>query len=123
MQASLYDWIVYQRRYKARERKGEKEDGWCGRLVQISCEGRQGASGNQDNRRKQYHIIWNCTRQYKTVCAVTLPPPLEKLALKLYMSVIIPMGRSYLYTLLVAYCLHYTSIPSIYLGTLVVQVY
>src|SRR6266702_5234948 len=25
MQASLYDWIVYQRRYKARERKGEEE--------------------------------------------------------------------------------------------------
>ena len=71
MQASLYDWIVYQLRYKARERKGEKEDGWCGRLVQISCEGRQGASGNRDNSRKQYHTIWNCTRQYKTVCAVT----------------------------------------------------
>ena len=52
MQASLYDWIVYQLRYKARERKGEKEDGWRGRLVQISCEGRQGASGNQDNHRK-----------------------------------------------------------------------
>ena len=52
MQASLYDWIVYQRRYKARERKGEKEDGWCGGLVQISYEGRQGASGSQDNSRK-----------------------------------------------------------------------
>ena len=123
MQASLYDWIVYQRRYKARERKGEKEDGWCGRLIQISCEGRQGASGNRDNRRKQYHIIQNYTRQYKTVYAVTLPPPLEKLALKLYMSIIISMGRSYLYALLVAYCLYYTSILSIYLGTLVVQVY
>ena len=57
MQASLYDWIVYQRRYKARERKGEKEDGWCGRLVQISCEGRQGASGKRDNSRKQYHTV------------------------------------------------------------------
>ena len=43
--------------------------------------------------KKQYHTIWNCTRQYKTVYAVTLPPPSEKLALKLYMSVIIPIGR------------------------------
>ena len=49
--------VVYKRGYKARERKGEKEDGWCGRLVQISCKGRQGASGNRDNRRKQYHTI------------------------------------------------------------------
>ena len=123
MQASLYDWIVYQLRYKARERKGEKEDGWCGGLVQISFEGRQGASGKRDNSRKQYHIVWNCTRQYKTVYAITLPPPLEKLVLKLCISVIIPMGRSYLYALLVAYYLYYASIPSIYLGTLVVQVH
>ena len=57
MQASLYDWIVYQLRYKAKERKGEKEDGWYSGLIQISCEGRQGASSNRDNRRKQYHII------------------------------------------------------------------
>ena len=49
MQVSLYDWIVYQRRYKARERKGEREDGWCGRLVQIYDEGRQGASGKRAN--------------------------------------------------------------------------
>src|SRR6266700_5710339 len=49
MQASLYDWIVYQRRYKARERKGEGEDGWWGGLVQISDEGRQGASGKRAN--------------------------------------------------------------------------
>ena len=27
MQASLYDWIVYQRRYKARERKRERKTG------------------------------------------------------------------------------------------------
>ena len=52
-------------------------------------------------------------------CNIT--PPLEKLALKLYRyPYLIPMGRSYLYTLLVAYYLHYTSILSIYLGTLVV---
>ena len=57
---------------KLEKRKGEKEEGWCGGLIQISCEGRQGASGRRDNRRKQYHIIWNCTRQYKTVYAVTL---------------------------------------------------
>ena len=33
------------------------------------------------------------------------------------------IGRSYLRALLVAYYLYYTSIPSIYLGTLAVQVY
>ena len=27
MQASLYNWIVYQRRYKAREKKGERKTG------------------------------------------------------------------------------------------------
>ena len=67
MQASLYDWIVYQRRYKARERKGEKEDGWYGGLVQISCEGRQGASGNRDNRRNntiQYGTVPDSIKQY-----------------------------------------------------------
>ena len=49
MQASLYDWIVYQRRYKARERKGEREDGWYGGLVQISNMGRQGGSSKRAN--------------------------------------------------------------------------
>jgi hypothetical protein len=34
-----------------------------------------------------------------------------------------PIGRSYLYTPLVAYYLYYISILSIYLGTLVVLVY
>ena len=53
MQASLYNWIVYQRRYKARERKEEKEDRWCGGLEQITQEdGRQGASGKRANSRK-----------------------------------------------------------------------
>ena len=60
MQVSLYDWIVYQLRYQARERKGEKEDGWYSGLVQISCEGRQGASGRRANSR-------NSTIQYETV--------------------------------------------------------
>jgi hypothetical protein len=36
---------------------------------------------------------------------------------------IMPIGRSYLYTLLVAYYLYYTSILSIRLGTLAVLVY
>jgi len=28
MQAGLYDWIVYQRRYKAKEKERRKEDRW-----------------------------------------------------------------------------------------------
>ena len=40
MQASLYDWIVYQRRYKARERKGEGKTGgtvgWYKYLARVA---------------------------------------------------------------------------------------
>ena len=57
MQASLYNWIVYQLRYKAKERKGEKEDGWYSGLIQISYKGRQGASGRRANSRKQYRTV------------------------------------------------------------------
>jgi hypothetical protein len=39
------------------------------------------------------------------------------------MSVFMPIGRSYLYILLVAYYLRYTSTLSTYLGTLGVLVY
>src|SRR6266700_2209749 len=51
MQASLYDWIVYQRRSKAREREGEEEqrrsifymapwsrDCYCPRLSETVCD-------------------------------------------------------------------------------------
>ena len=52
--------------------------------------------------------------------AVTLPPPLEKLVLKLCVSTM-PMGRSYLYAPPVACRPRYTSTPSIRLGTLGVR--
>ena len=52
--------------------------------------------------------------------AVTLPPPLRKSLPLGFIVRIIPIGRSYLYTLLVTYYLYYTSILSIYLGILAV---
>ena len=51
--------------------------------------------------------------------AVTLPPPPQKPALRLYIR-ITPVGRSYPYILLVAYYLYYTSTLPTYLGTLAV---
>ena len=54
-------------------------------------------------------------------CNIT---PLSKKACPQALHIrIIPVGRFYFYTLLVAYHLYYTSIPSIYLSTLAVQVY
>ena len=55
-------------------------------------------------------------------CRNITPPSSKACPQALYIC-IIPIGRSYLYTPLVAYYLYYTSIPSIYLGTLVVLVY
>ena len=40
----------------------------------------------------------------------------------LFLAYIRALGRSYLYTLPVTYCLYYTNILSTYLGTLRVQV-
>jgi len=51
--------------------------------------------------------------------AVTLPP-LQKSLPSGFVVRTIPIGRSYLYTLSVAYRLYYTSILSIYLGILAV---
>ena len=55
-------------------------------------------------------------------CYNITPPSAKAYPQALYVR-IIPIGRSYLYTLLVAYYLYYTSILSIYLGTLAVLVY
>ena len=55
-------------------------------------------------------------------CYNITPPSAKACPQALYIRTM-PIGRSYLYTLLVAYYLYYTSIPSIYLSTLAVQVY
>ena len=55
-------------------------------------------------------------------CRNITPPSAKACPQALYIRFIL-IGRSYLYTLLVAYYLYYTSIPSIYLGTLAVLVY
>src|SRR5438105_3045236 len=49
MQASLYDWNVYQRRYKARERKGERKTGGAVGSYKYLRKGRLGASGKRAN--------------------------------------------------------------------------
>jgi len=61
--------------------------------------------------------IYGNMRQYTST--VTLPPLRKSLPLGFIVH-IIPIGRSYLYALLVAYYHYYTSIPSICLGTLAV---
>jgi len=83
--ASLYNWIVYKRGSKARERKGEE----------------------RKHRSKLYTILWSRNsnlplyngklRQSNgnlpvlfSTSAVTLPPPPKKPALRLYMSVLYP---------------------------------
>ena len=48
MQASLYDWIVYQRKYKTKERKGEKKTSGAVGLFKYQ-KGRQGASSKRAN--------------------------------------------------------------------------
>jgi hypothetical protein len=53
---------------------------------------------------------------------ITPPPSVKACPQALYIRTM-PIGRSYLYTLPVAYYLYYTSILSIYLGTLAVLVY
>ena len=95
MHASLYDWIVYKRGSKAKERKGEEGE----------------------RRSKLYTILWlrdcnyvklseivrDCPRLSATIYrfppvpqfrngAVTLPPPPVKPALRLCMSVLCPQG-------------------------------
>ena len=67
MQASLYDWIVYQRRYKARERKGEREDGWCGGLVTISARAAKALVVSEptvENSTVQYGTVPDNMKQY-----------------------------------------------------------
>ena len=77
--ASLYDWIVYKRESKARERKGEEEQ----RRLKQGC---------------FYAVLqlYNCKVLLSSASqvlpfstsAVILPPPLVKPALRLYMSVL-----------------------------------
>ena len=55
-------------------------------------------------------------------CRNITPPSAKAYPQALYVRTM-PIGRSYLYALPVAYYLYYTSIPSIYLGTLAVLVY
>ena len=66
-------------------------------------------------------ITSTITAVFCQCCNVT--PPSEKACPQALYVRIITVGCSYLYTLLVVYYLYYTSIPSIYLGTLAVQIY
>ena len=67
MQASLYDWIVYQLRYKARERKGEKEDGWCGGLYKYLARAAKALVVGEptvENSTIQYETVLDNMKQY-----------------------------------------------------------
>src|SRR6266705_2862078 len=95
-------------------------------------EGRQGASSKRANGN-----VAEYGRSFvRSFCHVTLSPPSSTVFRQcrnitppfskacpqaLYVHIIL-VGRSYLCVLLVACCLHYTSIPSIHLDTLAVWV-
>src|SRR6266702_6351678 len=96
-------------------------------------EGRQGASSKRANGN-----VAEYGRSFvRSFCHVTpsppsstvfrqcrnITPPFNKACPQALYIHIILIGRSYLCVFLIAYHLHYTSIPSIYLDTLVVQVY
>jgi hypothetical protein len=72
--ASLYDWIVYKRGSKARERKGEERK-HCSKLYTI-LQSRDRTLPSRDGNLRQF------------ASAVTLPPPPRKPALRLYTSVL-----------------------------------
>ena len=69
------------------------------------------------------HIYHNPPFSTSAVTLTPPPPPRAKACPQALYVRITPIRRSYLYAFLVAYYLYYTSILSIYLGTLVVQIY
>ena len=77
--ASLYDWIVYKRESKARERKGEEEQ----------CRLKQGCFYTV-LQLYNYKVLLSSASQVLpfSTSAITLPPPLVKPALRLYISVL-----------------------------------
>src|SRR6266702_8453780 len=96
-------------------------------------EGRQGTSSKRANGnvakysrsfiRSFCHVTPSLPSStvFRQCCNIT--PPFSKACPQALYVHIILIGRSYLYTLLAAYHLHYTSIPSIHLDTLAVWVH
>ena len=60
MQASLYDWIVYQRRYKAREGKEKRKTGGTVGLYKYLARAAKALVVSET-------IVENSTIQYRTV--------------------------------------------------------
>ena len=92
--ASLYDWIVYKRGSKARERKGEERKHHS-KLYTIL----QSHTGNLPSRNGNLPLYNGKLRQSNgnlpvpfSTSAITLPPPLKKPALRLCISVLYPQG-------------------------------
>src|SRR6266568_8297834 len=95
-------------------------------------EGRQGASSKRANNnvaeygrnfvRSFCHMTPSLPNSTVFRQCHNITPPFSKACPQALYIRIILIGRSYLYALLVAYHLHYTSIPSIHLDTLAVQV-
>src|SRR6266568_903177 len=117
---------------KLRKRKGEKKTGGAVGLFKYQ-KGRQGASSKRANgNMAEYgrsfvqsfcHVTPSPPNSTVFRQCYNITPPFSKACPQALYIHIILIGRSYLCALLVTYCLYYTSIPSIYLDTLVVQVY
>ena len=67
-----------------------------------------------------YYVMAICQQSAAIYQCCNITPPSKKACPQALYVRITPIGYSYLYTLLVAYYLYYTSILSIYLGTLAV---
>src|SRR6266702_4361512 len=107
MQASLYDWIVYQQRYKAKERKGEKKTNGAVGLFKYQ-KGRQGASSKRANGnvaevgrssiRSFCHVAPGLPSSTVFHQCRNIIPPFSKACPQALYIRIIPIGRSYLCT-------------------------
>src|SRR6266571_9512517 len=95
MQASLYNWIVYQRRYKAKERKRRQVVLWACSNIKRAAKAlvaSEPMAAWQNIAEVLYDpfVTWLQAHQVPpfSTSAVTLPPPSVKPALKLYISVL-----------------------------------
>ena len=88
MQAGLYNWIVYQRKYKAKERKGERKTGGAIGSYKYQ-EDRQGASSKRANG-----SVAEYGRNFvQSFCHVTPGPPSSTNAVILFPPLVKPVFR------------------------------
>src|SRR5882757_10707847 len=113
----MYDWIVYKRESKAKEKE---------RKGQAAREGLYTIPWSRESHVSPASTITSTIASTIAAafcqCRNITPTSVKACPQALYVRIML-MGRSYLYALPVAYYLYYTSILSIYLGTLAVPVY